>query len=219
MHDSQLIGLASIIILGINAQWMSWRFKIPSILLLLIFGFLAGPVFNILNPDKLMGDLLYPIISFSVAIILFEGGLSLRIKELRQIGKVVLALITVGLIITWAIVTLTAYYIVGLNFKISLLLGAILVVTGPTVIGPMLRHIKPIGKTGDILKWEGIVIDPIGAMVAVLVFEAILLGEGQSAGLLIASSLLKTVIFGGGIGFIFAWVLIIFLKKHWTPAS
>jgi len=219
MHESQLIGLASIIILGIGAQWLSWRFKIPSILLLLIFGFLAGPVFGILDPDDLMGDLLFPVISFSVAIILFEGGLSLRVKELKEIGKTILALITVGLLITWVIGALTAYYILGLNIQISVLLGAILVVTGPTVIGPMLRHIQPVGKVGDLLKWEGIMIDPIGAMVAVLVFEVILVGGSQAAGFVIGGALFKTIVLSGSIGIIFAAILIIFFKKYWIPDS
>ena len=159
MNEEKLIEFASIIILGIAAQWIAWRIKFPSILFLLLLGFLAGPVTGFLNPDKLMGDLLLPIVSISVALILFEGGLTLRLGELKEIGGVVIALISVGAIITWAIAAAGAHFILKLDLRISILLGSILVVTGPTVIGPLLRHIKPVKRVGTILKWEGIMID------------------------------------------------------------
>ncbi len=117
-------------------------------LLLLIFGIVAGPVSGILNPDKLFGDLLFPLVSVSVAIIIFEGGLSLRIFELRRVGSVVRNLITIGILITWSLTALAAYFVVGLQLAPAILLGAILVVSGPTVIIPLLRHVKPIGNIG-----------------------------------------------------------------------
>ncbi len=100
MSEHLLLGLATIIVLGIVAQWLAWRLHLPAILLLLIFGIMAGPVSGILNPDKLFGDLLFPLVSVSVAIIIFEGGLSLRIFELRRVGSVVRNLITIGILIT-----------------------------------------------------------------------------------------------------------------------
>lgn len=109
MVETNIIGLASILILGIGAQWIAWKLKFPSIFFLLLFGFVAGPLTGFIDPDHLLGETLMPLISISVAIILFEGGLSLRIKELREIGKVVLLLITVGVLVTWAIITITAY--------------------------------------------------------------------------------------------------------------
>lgn len=217
MSEEVLISLASLIILGIGAQWLAWRLRFPSIVFLLIFGFLAGPVTGYLNPDLLMGDLLLPFVTLAVAVILFEGGLTLNIKELREIGPTLLSLISIGVLVTWAVGALGAHYILGLNTEISILLGAILVVTGPTVIGPLLRHIRPSARVNDILKWEGIVIDPIGALLAVLVFEAILVGEIQGATTMVLLSLGKTILFGGAIGLVFAALLIILLRKYWVP--
>lgn len=217
MSEHFLLALSSIVILGIGAQWLAWRLKLPSILLLLLFGFIAGPVSGFLNPDELIGDILLPIVSIAVALILYEGGLSLKIKELPKIGGALLSLLTIGVTITGVITAIAAYTIIGLNWQISILLGAILVVTGPTVIGPLLRHIRPKRKVADILKWEGIVIDPIGALFALLVFEAILIGgfeEASITGLIVIG---KTVLFGSLVGFSFAWLLIILIKRFWIP--
>lgn len=217
MVETNIIGLASILILGIGAQWIAWKLKFPSIFFLLLFGFVAGPLTGFIDPDHLLGETLMPLISISVAIILFEGGLSLRIKELREIGKVVLLLITVGVLVTWAIITITAYYLLGLNLQISVILGAILVVTGPTVIGPLLRHIRPTTKVANILKWEGIIIDPIGALLAVLVFDTILIGEVQEATRVILLNLGGIVIAGSLIGLLFAWFLVWLISRFLIP--
>ena len=168
MDEHILVGLSAVVALGISAQWFAWRTKLPDILVLLIFGIVAGPVTGWINPDELLGDILSPFVSFSVAIILFEGGLSLRMAEFRKIGGVVIKLITVGIAITWFLAALAAYYILGLNIEIAVLFGAILIVTGPTVIIPLLRQVRPTETAGSVLKWEGIVNDPIGAMMAVL---------------------------------------------------
>ena len=215
--ESNLIGLTSILLLGIGAQWIAWRVKFPSILLLLLFGFIAGPVTGFLNPSELLGNFLYPFVSVSVAVILFEGGLTLRIKELRTIGKTVLSLVTIGVLVTWAISTAAAYFLLNLSFQVSLLLGSILVVTGPTVIGPLLRHIKPVGKSANVLKWEGIVIDPIGVLLAVVVFDAILIGKLQEAGTVVMLGIAKTLVFGSLIGIGFAWLLLVLIRKYWIP--
>ncbi len=212
-----LFNIGVIILLGIGAQWLAWLLKFPSIIFLLIFGFLSGPVFGFIDPDALLGDILLPFVSISVALILFEGGLTLNLKELKDIGRVVISLILLGVIITWIIGTVGAYYIIGLNFQISVLLGAILVVTGPTVIGPLVREIQPYGKIADILKWEGIVIDPIGALLAVLVFEAVVTEELFHAGQVVLLNLGKTIFFGFTIGYVFARLLILFLKRFWVP--
>jgi len=212
-----LIGLASIIVLGISAQWLAWQLKIPPILFLLVFGLVAGPVTGWLNPDLLMGDLLVPIVSISVALILFEGGLSLRLVELRAIGRVVINLITFGVLVTWALITILAVVLLHFNLEIAVLLGAILVVTGPTVIIPMLRHVRPTGKVNSILKWEGIMIDPVGALLAVVVFEAILAGGFQQASAVALASVLKTLLLGSLVGVVSAWILILLLKRYWIP--
>lgn len=217
MNEKVLIEFASIVVLGIIAQWLAWRLRFPSILFFLIFGFVAGPVTNLLHPDAIFGDLLLPVVSISVALILFEGGLSLRINELREIGSVVIILIVVGAIITWIIASLAAYLILKLDLQISILLGAILIVTGPTVIGPLLSHIRPLKRIGTILKWEGIMIDPLGAIMAVLVFETILAGNFSEAGPLIFIGILKTILIGGLVGFGMAKLLIQLIRKFLIP--
>lgn len=217
MEEAAILGLALIIILGISAQIISWHFKLPSILLLLIFGFLAGPVFNYINPDQLLGDLLFPIISISVAIILFEGGLSLKFSEIPGLRALIFNLITIGVLATWIIVTLASYYILSLSLDISILLGAVLTVTGPTVIIPLLRHIKPKAPLGAVLKWEGILVDPVGAILAVLVFESIYHGSLDSSTSFVITGLLYTLIISFSIGTIGAYVLSKIIKNYYVP--
>ncbi len=219
MDEHRLVGIALTIVLGISAQWLGWRTRLPAILLLLIVGFIAGPVTHILDPDEVFGGLLFPVISFAVAIILFEGGLSLRINQLPQVGAVLGRLLSIGVLATWVVGTLGAYYIVGLkSWDLSILLGAILSVTGPTVIGPLLRHVRPTAKVSSILNWEGIIIDPIGAMLAVIVFEAILPGHAEQSGWqFIALSVGKTLLFGGGVGLVAAGALASLLRRFWIP--
>ena len=155
MNEYLLLGLAAIIVLGIIAQWLSWRFKIPSILLLLIFGFLAGPVTGLLNPDELLGSLLYPFQSLCVGLILFESGLRFNLTDWRAAEKAVRNLAGIGVIVSLGLITAAAYYIIGLDLSMSLLLGSILVVTGPSVLIPLLRHVRSSGRVGAIAKWEG----------------------------------------------------------------
>jgi len=217
MSENLLLGLASIIVLGITASWLAWRLKLPSILVLLIFGFIAGPATGFINPDELFCDLLLPIVSLSIAILLFEGGLNLSISELRKTGGVVFKLITLGVLITWLLGTASAYFILNLDLSLAVLLGAILVVTGPTVIMPLLRHLRPGEKVASILKWEGIVIDPIGAVLVVLVFQVTSAGEGQAAASVIAISLTETIFVGGVIGVTGALIIVQMLKRYWMP--
>lgn len=216
MIEHLLLALSAVAVLGISAQWIGWRFSIPSILLLLTFGIVAGPVTGLLDPGALMGDLLYPVVSLAVAIILFEGGLSLSLKEFKEIGVTVARLVTVGMAVTWALSAVFAHGLLGLDWGLSILFGAVLVVTGPTVIVPMLRHIRPTGQTGPILKWEGIVIDPIGAMLAVLVFQ-IITAPGEDITTLITAVLLKTIVVGTVIGLAAAALLVLVLKRDWAP--
>lgn len=217
MPEELLIGLASIVVLGVLAQWIAWRVHLPAILLLLVFGFAAGPWLGILHPDQLFGDLLFPLVSVSVAIILFEGGLSLKVGELREVGGIVRNLTTIAILVTWILAAVAAYYVVGIDLGPAVLLGAILVVSGPTVIIPLLRQIRPTGKVGSIVKWEGIVNDPIGAILAVLVFE-VLLAEGMQAGTLVAVlGIAKAAIFGTLIGLAAAGVVVVLLRRYLIP--
>lgn len=212
-----LISLAAVIVLGVAAQWIAWRVGVPSILLLLLFGFLAGPVTGFLDPDALIGELLLPSVSLAVALILYEGGLTLSLAELPKVGGVVPRLVTVGAFVTWCISAWAAYWVFDLSPPLAVLLGAILVVTGPTVITPLLRHIRPTGPSAAILKWEGIVIDPIGALLAVLVFEAFFLGDIHDAPAEVARVIAKTVLAAGGLGLFAAGLLTLLIHKYWIP--
>jgi NhaP-type Na+/H+ or K+/H+ antiporter len=216
MEEHALIALSSVVVLGIAAQWLGWRARIPSILLLLIFGIVAGPVTGWIRPDELLGPLLFPVVSLAVAVILFEGGLSLSFKEFRSIGGVALQLVTIGTLVTWVIATLAARLLLGFDWPLALLLGAILVVSGPTVVGPLLRQVRPTGQSAALLKWEGIVIDPIGALLAVLVFQALMSGEGASASE-VALTLVKSVAIGTAAGLVAAFAMVLLIKRDWVP--
>lgn len=219
MSEDILIQLAGILVLGVLAQWTAWRLRLPSILFLLATGIMAGPVTGWLDPDALFGELMLPLVSLSVAVILYEGGLNLKYHELRAVGGVFFRLVTVGAAITWVIGATAARYLLQFEWPVAALLGAILVVTGPTVIGPILRHLRLRGKTGALLKWEGIIIDPVGATLGVLVFTVLRAGAG-SAGLGDAAwSLLLTILAGTLIGSAAAIVLIVVLSRYWAPDS
>lgn len=226
--QAYLLGISLILVLGIVAQWLAWRIRMPAILLLLVVGCLVGPGTQwlaqrgmmhgrLLDPNQLLGPLLLPVVSLSVAVILFEGGLTLNISDLSQAGRVITRLVSTGALITWLVSITAGVFILRLEWHLAMLLGAILVVTGPTVIGPLLRHVKPSGQVGPILRWEGIVIDPLGALLAVVVFEAIPARHFQSATVVLAWSVGRTVLVGGLIGVAAAAVLVVLLRPHWTP--
>lgn len=206
--------LVAIVVLGVLSQWIAWRLRLPSILLLLSVGLLAGPVTGILDPDALLGELLLPLVSLSVAIILYEGGLSLRLRELREVGSLVRNLCTLGVAVTWAGSTAAAHYVFDVPWSFSLLVGALFIVTGPTVIGPMLRQIRPTGGVGPILKWEGIVTDPLGVMIAVLIFESLAHGGGGAGTL---KGIALTVGLGGLVGVAAAAAFVLLLQRHLIP--
>ena len=216
-----LLALAAILTFGVGAQWLAWRLRLPSILLLLIFGFVAGPGLGIVDPDSFVSnELLVALVSVFVGVILFEGGLSLQISELREVGSAVRNLATVGVLVTWVLSFLAARMLLDLSWSLSLLFGAILTVTGPTVIIPLLRFVRPTARVGSVLKWEGIINDPIGAMFAVLIFEVVssnLGGDFGAASRLVVFGLLKTLGIGCGLGAVGAGVLIFFLRRHWVP--
>ncbi len=223
-HSEELsLALASLFLLGTAAQWIAARLRLPSILFLLGFGILAGPVTGLVRPDEMLGDMLFPVVSLAVAIILFEGSLNLRFRELGEIGGTLLSLLTVGVLVTWACATLLAHTVLGFGWLESLLLGSVLVVTGPTVIGPLLRQIRPVGRVGSIARWEGIVVDPIGAVLAVLVFEAgvairdVGIGGATSVAMAATIGLWQTVAVGGGIGAVAAIALGWLLRRHAIP--
>jgi NhaP-type Na+/H+ or K+/H+ antiporter len=200
-----------------GSQWIASLLRIPSILVLLATGILVGPVFKLIQPDALLGDLILPIVSLCIGIILFEGSLGLQIKQLKEIGRPLLMLLSVGVLITWAICTVAAVFVLNFELPVALLLGSILTVTGPTVVGPMLSHIRPTGKAGPIARWEGIVVDPIGAVLAVLVFQAfeyVHNNDFSGAVWVGASGYLKTIGFGIVVGTVAAMAIAWLFRRH-----
>jgi NhaP-type Na+/H+ or K+/H+ antiporter len=208
---------AAIGMIALFSQWLAWRMKAPSIVFLLAAGILIGPVFGILNADSFLGDLLFPIVSISVAVVLFEGSLTLRFHELKDTGSALWRMLTIGVLSTWAVIACATHYLVGTSWELAILFGAIMVVTGPTVIGPMLRAVRPTEKIARLLRWEGIVIDPLGAVLAILVFDLILAhqGPGHSTSPIFT---LGELLFVGILSGCFAGQLVgLALRKFWLP--
>lgn len=217
MNEHLILTLTLILVAGMACQWLAWRVKLPAIVFLLATGILAGPLLGWLNPDELLGDLLFPCVSLAVAVILFEGSLTLKFHEIPGLAKVIRNLITFGALFSWLIAALSARLLLDFSWEISALFGAIMVVTGPTVIMPLIRTLRPKENIANVLQWEGILIDPIGALLAVLVYEFIVSG-GIQGGLLVGLGLfvkilLTGVFFGFGGGYLFS----ILLRKYWVP--
>jgi len=212
-----MIAIAGVAALGGICQWLAWRFKLPSILFLLTAGLLAGPVTGLFDPDALLGELLFPLVSIAVAIILFEGGLTLKFSDIRDHGAVVTRLITVGVILTWLLLATTAHFLFDMSWSLALVFGSIAVVSGPTVVKPLLRAVRPSDKVGHILHWEGILIDPIGVFLALIVFDVVLLDlPGSSIGY-IALIVFKLVFVGTGAGVAAGFATAFVLRRYLVP--
>ncbi|MCO6454316.1 MAG: cation:proton antiporter [Pirellulaceae bacterium] len=226
LHEQALFFyLAGVPLLGVLAQWLAWRLRLPSILLLLGFGLALGAWIDpdrlleqVTGADKSIGPrLLSPVVALSVAVILFEGGLTLKLAELREAGRVVFRLITIGAMVTWSLTTVAAWWLFELDLRMAALVGAILVVTGPTVVAPLLRQIRPSRRVGSTVKWEGIVIDPVGAVLAVLVFNQAFVGHGPPEWSDLVWPIARTAVVGVGFGLLVAWLLVRLLKRYWVP--
>lgn len=198
--------IVTVAVLGIGAQWLAWRFRLPAILLLSLAGLVAGPWLGLIKPGEQLGAMLNPLVGLLVAFILFEGGMNLRFHELRQAGPGVTRLATVGVAITWILGSSAAHFVGGLPWPVAVLFGAIIVVTGPTVIMPMLRQARLRQSSASLLKWEGIINDPVGALLAVLVFEYFMY-QGSGAAVFqvlsgVATALAAAAILGIGGGYL-----------------
>ena len=216
-HSAPLL-LVIIAFSSLMAQWFAWLLRLPAILPLLVFGIVLGPITHILLPDALFGDLLFPLVSLSVAIILFEGALTLRIDEIRGLGGVVRNLMTIGMATTFAVISLACWLLLDFPPELSALVGAVTVVTGPTVIAPLMRVVRPNAAINQVLRWEGIVIDPVGAIFTLLVFEFIVLRQHAESLSHLFWTLGVTVAVGLSVGSLAGWLLGIALKRVWLPA-
>jgi len=217
--DGSLIGptLAIIVGAGMVAQWLAWRTQIPSIIALLVAGLVLGPVTGLINPDELLGAELFPLVSLSVALILFEGGLDLPPRELRNTGTVVRRLISIGAVITFVVGWYGAREIFEISNQAAIMIGAVLVVTGPTVVGPLLRFVRPAGTVGPILRAEGVLIDPIGATGALIAFEIIVSDAPDQAAINVLGIVVLTLVAGIGIGLAAAVILDTALRRFLIP--
>ncbi|MEL6530978.1 MAG: sodium:proton antiporter [Pseudomonadota bacterium] len=222
--ESQALVIAMIGVLGIGAQWIAWRTGWPAIVLMLAAGFLAGPVagelgFRLLDPEAAFGDFLTPAISIGVALILFEGGLSLDLRELRHSGAAVWRLATVGVLVGWALGAAAGFYVAGLVWPVAILFGGILIVTGPTVVIPLLRQSNIQTRPASILKWEGIVNDPTGALCAVIAYEYFRkLNESPGASIVeVVPPLIIAAIIAGLIGYAAARLIAFLFPRGAIP--
>lgn len=218
MSEQQiLLSFGGIGAAALACQWLAWRLKLPAILFLLLSGILAGPVLGWLQPQALFGPLLMPLVSLAVALILFEGSLTLHVSQWREIGSVVHRLVTVGALSTWLVIAVATHWLLGFDWPLAILFGTLTLVTGPTVIVPMLRVVRPKATIANILRWEGIVIDPIGALLAVVVYSFII-ARGDSDGLTQSLGTFAGVIFcGGALGAAGGWLLGQIMRAQWLP--
>ena len=222
--NEPLLAFAGLAALCGVCQWLAWRFLLPSILFLLTAGLLVGPVFGLFDPDAFLGDLLFPFVSVAVAIILFEGGLTLKFSDIRGHGAVVTRLITVGVLITGTLLAVAARYIFDMPWSLALVFGSIAVVSGPTVVKPLLRSVRPSDKVGHILNWEGILIDPIGVFLALIVFDLALLNlpgselaDGGHGYAFVALVLFKLIAIGSAVGVAAGWMTAYALRRYLVP--
>lgn len=221
--QSVIFACALIGTLGVGAQWLAWRLQAPAIVLMSLSGLAVGPLWSVafgeplLNPQATFGDVFRPIVSLAVAVILFEGGLVLKFENLREAGAAVRRMIFIGGPLAWFLGAFAARYAAGLDWASAIVFAGVMVVTGPTVIIPLLRQSKLGGRPAQFLKWEGIVNDPIGALFAVAAFEFIrVASQGQSlfgAGVLI----IFAASYGIVLGLLFGWIIAKAFREGWTP--
>ena len=207
--------IASILALGIVVQWLAWRLQIPAIVMLLVSGFILGQFTDLQTGSE--QELFFACISLAVGIILFEGGLSLDFREIKGVRGVVFRLVSLGLVVTWLLTAWLAHRVAGFSLEMSLLLGALLTVSGPTVIMPLLRQVQPEKRIGSLMKWEGIVNDPIGAVLAAIVFELIL---HRTSGSIASDSLVSlglTLLTALVLSISSALLILQMLRRYWVP--
>ncbi|MFT3898935.1 MAG: cation:proton antiporter [Gordonia sp. (in: high G+C Gram-positive bacteria)] len=206
--------IAAVIVVGVLCQVLAWRLRLPSILLLLLVGFGMG---RLVTADDVFGrDVLFGGVTIAVGIILFEGALSLRIADARELGRPILRLVTVTVVLAWILITAAAL-LVGVGPGLALLIGALLVVTGPTVIAPIMRSLRPTKRVGLLLQWESIIVDPIGAVLAVLVFRTVVAGEGRFSVPALITGLAWTALIAVAVALPVGLLLEVGLRRRWIP--
>ena len=212
MHAATLIVL--IVAAGIGSQWLAAQLKLPGILVMIGAGLTLGPLTGLID-IHLEGEELAQLIGLGVAIILFEGAMDLRVAEFRAVGAEVRRLTLIGPPLAWLLGTLAGHYAAGLTWASSAVLGAILVVTGPTVILPLLRQARLNKTTSSLLKWEGIVNDPIGVLLAVVTFQFVTVADEGAVTMLARTGLaIAAAAVLGGVG---GWAMTVLYRRGWVP--
>ena len=209
--------LATIGVLGVGAQWVAWRLRVPAIVLMLGIGLLAGPLLGVLDPKAALGDLMAPIISIAVAVILFEGGLTLNFHQPRDASQGVTRLVLVGAPLGWITSALALHYVAGVSWAVAAVFGGIMIVTGPTVIAPLLRQAKLSHRPAALLQWEAIVNDPIGALAAVLAYEVIVVSVAASTVGEAAVQLIIGLVVSSAAGVAGGYGIVQAFRRGWVP--
>ena len=209
--------IALIGVLGIGSQWLAWRLQLPAIVLMLVAGLIAGPVTGWIDPEADFGNLFRPMVAVAVALILFEGGITLKFKALRGARPAVRRLVLFGAPLGWLFSTLAARYGAGLGWEASVIFGGILIVTGPTVVTPLLRQARLSKRPSEILRWEAIANDPVGALAAVLAFEGVMALHGEGTITAIGGHLVFGILLAGAVGFVAGWALVESFCRGWVP--
>ena len=197
VEDTVLLLVVGVAVAGVFGQWVGWRLRLPAIIPLLVMGAILGPIGGFVRPSVALGDVMRPAIGMAVAIIVFEGGLNLNLRELRSAGSGIARLVAVALPLNWLMGTLAGHWVAGLSWPVAILVGAILVVTGPTVIMPLLRQAKLEPRAAAFLRWEAIVNDPIGATLTLLVLSYLTLATTMSGAAAILSLAWHTILGAG----------------------
>lgn len=206
-----LIGVGLILALAVGSQVLASRLHIPAIIVLLPAGFVAGALTSDVNPQDLLGPAFEPLVSLSVAVILYDAGLSLDMRKLKgHTRKVVIRLIVFGVLITWVLAASVAAPLLGMSRGAAVMLGIILVVSGPTVVGPLLSFVRPTERLQQVLIWEGSLIDPVGGILGALVFHAVSAStrKGPGSQLLQFAASVGVGLAGGVIGTALLWLLL-----------
>ena len=215
--ESEIVrGIGLIVGLGIGLQWLGRRLGVPSIVLLLAGGLAVGPGLGWVDPDEILGDALFPTVSLAVGVLLFVGGMELDLAEMRGVARGPVArLVTIGALVTWLATALAAHLVFHEPVRVSLLLGAVLVVSGPTVVGPLLRIARPTEPDATILRWEGILIDPIGATLGLFCLNAFFI-EDVSVDT-VWGEFVAVALAGAAAGLVAAGLLVAALRRMLVP--
>ncbi|MHA6261651.1 cation:proton antiporter [Arenibacterium sp. CAU 1754] len=214
---SPVIAFALVGALGVGSQWVAWRIRMPAIVLMLAAGLIVGPVLGIFDPARDIGTLMGPMISVAVAIILFEGGLTLNLHSLRDSAKGVRRLVFIGAPLGWLLSTLALRYGAGLSWESAAVFGGIMIITGPTVIAPLLRTAKLARRPAALLQWEAIINDPLGALAAVLAFEVVMVLNTATTVQAAVLELVIGITFASVIGLAGGYALSQSFKRAWVP--